>query len=137
MSRNPRPISHDVSYLTPSHPKSKVIFGVGDFQTTFFATGLIPGTDLALGIAKHAFWIGFCLIVAYSPTFPYVWPEIPQPRFPRDPPGPNFQKIHDFQNLVIFWLWYCTATSAPTYLQPFGPERGLRYLKILPKPYSR
>ena len=40
-----RPISHDVSFLTPSYPKGKAIFELSGFGTIFFAIGLIPRTE--------------------------------------------------------------------------------------------
>ena len=45
-------IAQDVSYLTPSSPRSKVIFGTSGSQIDFFAIGLINLSDLPLGIAK-------------------------------------------------------------------------------------
>ena len=46
------PISHDVSHLTPSYPKSNGVFEISGSQTIFFAIGSIDLSDLPLGMAR-------------------------------------------------------------------------------------
>ena len=65
MSRNPRPISHDVSFLTPSYPKGKAIFELSGFGTIFFCYRINPENRLAPRNSKTRFGAGFCLLIVH------------------------------------------------------------------------
>ena len=112
MSGNRRSIARDVSHLTPSHPKSKVIFGVSGFQTSFFCYQINSGDPFSARNSKNTL---LALILLTYSHFPYVWRE--------NPSSPDFLRI-----LWIFTI--CEYASGLAYPQiAFANERN-HYLSL-------
>ncbi len=83
MCKNSRLIAHDVLDLTPSHPKSKAIFGVSGFQIIFGCYRINSENRLAPRNSKNTL-VG--LIFAYLLYISLC--------LPRKPLQPEFLRIH-------------------------------------------
>ncbi len=122
MSRNSRPISHDVPFLTPSHPKSKVIFGVSGFGTIFFCYRINPENRLAPRNSKNTL---FGLIPAYLLHISQCLARKPfQPRFSRDSPEPDLQKSEKVSRDIRSCVRFSTRFSKAISLMAFHFSRS-------------
>ncbi len=113
MIRNRRSIAQDVLFLTPSYPKSKAIFELSGFETSFFCYRVNPENRLAPRNSKNM--ILELILLAYC-TFPYVWPENPSsPDFLGIPRDLTFRKsakvIRDIRRCDRFLTRFSKAIS--------------------------
>ena len=113
LPRNLRSIHGNVSHLTPSYPKSKVIFGVSGFQTYFFCYRINSENRLAPRNSKNTL---FELIFAYLLHISLCLARKPsQPRSLAIPRNLTFRKsekvTRDIRSCDWFLTWFSKAIS--------------------------